>query len=506
MHITGRGVAHGDSLPVTLRRTGAGETRDQALWAAIRNRTKAISFASFDTFMGRFLAGASSKVQDCVFQNTGMLTFRSLGFVTSSEPGLNLHGVLAYDVLRMATEVFLALECGVVIGKDGKPVPYIDDHTPPAPFDEMDESSRLGRPATYQQVHDQLAEYLTDGDAKKLPYLKRIVRSLGGGVVEEQDPYLRYYTLVLNARVQHPALLELIWSYWQEEGMLVQSINAIALRFQNKRRNGRDPLADLEIDPLRPLNNLLWGHIQAEYKRLTVQRRAYEYDHHYGLPLYGKAVPPMRAADSRSKFLEAFHNLLFLCSVFYREDADTTVVADAFPLLNALKEVHLILAEGAHNQFGDLPWTARIEMLIEQWLLSRPEMREFLHGRAMVPYKEPWMGQVDAMRKLQGWGDTSITHFHDLAAFGEQILLSVRYGDWIDVNSEDNARNWARYWKPEIQGYIHDYRAVTGVDLAAEVSDTGEVQRRFLPPAVLLRNQLTARRQPAMAALPSYRR
>ena len=25
----------------------------------------------------------------------------------------------------------------------------------------------------------------------------------------------------------------------------------------------RDPLANLEIDPLRPLNNLLWGYIQA---------------------------------------------------------------------------------------------------------------------------------------------------------------------------------------------------------------------------------------------------
>jgi hypothetical protein len=25
--------------------------------------------------------------------------------------------------------------------------------------------------------------------------------------------------------------------------------------------------------------------------------------------------------------------------------------------LNALKEVHLILAEGMHNQYGDLTWT-----------------------------------------------------------------------------------------------------------------------------------------------------
>ena len=88
-------------------------------------------------------------------------------------------------------------------------------------------------------------------------------------------------------------------------------MNAISRRFQNVRGPGeRDPLAHLEIDPLRPLNNLLWGYIQDEQNRLTVKRRAYEYDHHYGLTLYGKAVPPLRPADSRSKFLEAFHNLL----------------------------------------------------------------------------------------------------------------------------------------------------------------------------------------------------
>ena len=27
--------------------------------------------------------------------------------------------------------------------------------------------------------------------------------------------------------------------------------------------------------------------------------------------------------------------------------------------------------------------------------------------------------------------------------------------------------NWARYWRPELQRYIHSYRTVTGVDLTA---------------------------------------
>ena len=88
---------------------------------------------------------------------------------------------------------------------------------------------------------------------------------------------------------------------------------------------------------------------------MTIPRRALEYKHQYGLTLYGKANPFARSADSRSKFLESFHNLLHRCSQFYKEDNDTTVIADGFPLLNALREVFLILAQGAHNQFGDLP-------------------------------------------------------------------------------------------------------------------------------------------------------
>ena len=207
-------------------------------------------------------------------------------------------------------------------------------------------------------------------------------------------------------------------------------------------------------------------------------------DHHYGLSIYGKAVPTLRPADSRSKFLEAFHNLLHLSAIFFKEDNDTTVIADGYPLLNSLKEVHLLLAQGAHNQFGDLPWTARVEMLIQQWLLARPEMREFLQSRQMVPYREAWMPQVDTMKTLQGWSDVTVTHYGDLGVYGEQILLSVRYGDWIDVNDENQAKNWARYWRPEIQGYLHAYRAVTGVDLAnAETVDyalpTVHLQRRL---------------------------
>ena len=105
----------------------------------------------------------------------------------------------------------------------------------------------------------------------------------------------------------------------------------------------------LTIDPLRPLSNLLWGYIQDEQHRLTVARRAYEYDHHYGLTLYGRAVPrsapPTRARGSWRRSTTC----CTATSIFYKEDDDTTIIADPFPVLNALSEVHLLLAEGAHN-------------------------------------------------------------------------------------------------------------------------------------------------------------
>src|SRR5205823_1253799 len=149
---------------------------------------------------------------------------------------------------------------------------------------------------------------------------------------------------IMGRKLTSPCFLELFWSYWHEEGMLVQAMNAISLRFQNRSSGPRDPLAAFALDPLRPLNNLLWGYIQDEQHRLTLARRVYEYDHEYGLTLFGRAVPKIRSADPRSRFLEAFHTLLHRASIFYKEDDDTTMIADPFPILNALRDVHLRLS------------------------------------------------------------------------------------------------------------------------------------------------------------------
>jgi hypothetical protein len=108
------------------------------------------------------------------------------------------------------------------------------------------------------------------------------------------------------------------------------------------------------------------------------------------------------------------------------------------------------------------------------------------------------------MKQLMGWGDASVTHFRDLAVFGERLLLSIRYGNWSVINDSRAAENWARYWRTEVKSYMHSYRAVTGVDLSGQAHERIEVSRdgRYVQPAVHLRKRLEERRRPA-AELPA---
>jgi hypothetical protein len=493
-----------------LKRTDVPATPDQALWSKIRGSTSRLKFKRYSVFMDAILCGEplSDEMIDEGFTQADLDTWQKRRKRVGRKLRLPFPDIDAYRQLKVATEVFMMVNCGIKGAlKD---------------LDFAAESRRYYRDVDQAAVKDAWQELLEavdpDGDTdiemseaggtgethtsdgtspdpkpkkpiRTIPYLAIIRRKLQDVPIDlEEDKAAAVCYGILMNKLTNPCLLELIWSYWHEEGMLVQTMNAISQRFQNRRiQGGRDPLANFEIDPLRPLNNFLWGYIQDEEHRLTVVRRAYEYDHHYGLKLVGKAVPPVRGADSRARFIEAFHHLLFLCSIFFKEDDDTTVIADGFAVLNGLKEVHLLLTQGAHNQYGDLPWTARQEMLMQEWLLARPEFREFLPRRIMVDYTEEWMDSVETMKSLQGWTDASILHFRDLGVFGEQVLLGVRFGAWPSVIEPEQAANWARYWRPEIQGYIHAYRAVTGADLTERVEST--------MPSVLLQRRLAGQQK-----------
>lgn len=494
------------------------QTPDQALWVAIRNRGKAMEFQRYERFIQRVLcetddlpcnhetcdnvwdedpsipveAGVEKegKYNECSSKSY-KIEKRLRRKLEKLEP--HYHGVDAYDLLKTATEAFLLIECGVFVEKVDPNTPGVesdngngdDDQKVAQLYNEDEEAGRLeNRAAKDYSIHNIkvfLETYL--GSNHRLGYIDKIINAITPNDLVESP----FCTGIIAERINCPCMIELIWSYWQEEGMLVQVLNAVSLRFQNRRTahmgNG---LANLDIAPLHPLNNFLWGFIQNERDRTSLLRRTYEYDHHYGLKLIGKSVPRLNSADSRSRFIEGFHNLLHLAGVYYRDRSDLNVIPEGFPLLNALKELHLLLAQGAHNQYGDLPWTARAEMLIQQWLLARPEMDRFLGHRQMVPYREPWEGRLDTAKRLLGLNDVSSRHFNDLARFGENLLLSVRFGNWSGINNEMAARNWADYWREEIQGYIHAYRVATGVELNADKVDITMpsvlLQRRSTPP------------------------
>jgi hypothetical protein len=495
-------------IEVNLRRSAIVDTPDLPLWSVIRASTNKLSFNNYQRWMDRLFCRDREGVRELF-----------AGLVRDSLPFNNM---LSYKALKFATEAFLLTNTGVAVAAGD--LSELEEFREPLArtlaaerFEHLSEEERderlgLDRGDSAAKLWRRyLVPLDLDGDAddasfqrrppETLPYLALVRRNLPELRVDlyaDAHEKVELCDTIMGRKFTSPCFLELLWSYWHEEGMLVQTLNAIAMRFQNRSAGPRDPLAGLALDPLRPLNNLIWGYIQDEQHRLTLTRRVYEYDHEYGLTLFGRAVPRLRSADPRSRFLEAFHTLLHRTSIFYKEDDDTTMLADPFPVLNALRDVHLLLAEGADNAYGDLPWTARLEMLMQEWLLSRSELREFLPTRTAIAYPEEWMHRVDAMKRLQGWSDTSVRYFRDLGVFGEQIVLSIRYGNWSNVIDREQAGNWARYWRQEVQWYIHAYQSVTGVDLSADTADVRQAQLppdRFTQPAFLLRDRLVEQRR-----------
>ena len=472
-----------------------------ALNPVIRASVQALAFENYFAWM------------DSICGHPELFRERLGRYVRNAAPYADM---ISYKALKLATEAFLMANVGVHPAR-GDLTPFDEQHTHRRSLgreqfsglsaEELDD--RLGLDAgdkldrLWRRYLDEGVEIQdADGDRiETLPYLALVRNQLPEWRIEfrkEAEEEVELCDRLMGRKFTSPTFLELIWSYWHEEGMLCQTIGAVAMRFQNRGTGPRDPLMEMTIDPLRPLNSLLWGYVQDEQHRLTLPRRLAEYDQEYGLTLFGRAIPPFQTADPRSRFLEAFHTLLHRASVFYKEDDDTTMIADPFPVLNALRDVHLVLAEGANNSFGGLPWTARHEMLIQQWLLARPEFRDFLPSRIMVVNPEPWMDRVDAMKRLQGWGETPVRYFRDLARFGEMILLSIRFGNWGDITNREEAGNWARYWREEVQWYIHAYETVTGVDLSADTHDVRHAQLppdRFTQPAFLLRQRMVEQRR-----------
>lgn len=446
-------------------------TSDQYLWVLIRNKTNQIGFGELNEVVGQIIgqanllpprapvASSSTNINDYARVQTG----RARRPVSGSD---------SFDFVKSVVDSFLLVKTGYFLGGGVAQVSIDDPANPPTGA-----SSRLGESFSNQLAEEGARTGINRRSTRiQRSELRRLLQGrpgvpievfdvlaeqlIGSGATNAQQIVLGE---LLANRFTAPTMIELIWSYWMEKGGLINAMDSIFDAFRNfgGRKSNLNSLIDLSY--LRPMSNLIWGFGQyLQANGLTKDRRAFEYDHHYGIGLNEPGFSAGVGADSRSRFIGAFHELLGLCDQFYKEDSNTTIVPDGFPLLNSLREVHLILSEGANNQYGDLPTAARSEMLVMQWMLSRNEIASALRGRSGVPYPEPWMGPMDTINRHLEWTTASIRHYYDLAKFGEQILLSIRFGNWGAVTDQDQATNWARYWKAEIRSYMHSLNAVAG--------------------------------------------
>ena len=304
--------------PVTMNRAAVPPTPDQALWVVIRNSAEALSFENYAEFIEPIMCGPKSA--SAQLTKRAQKEFKRI----NRSVQLTFPDAEPYRLLKVATEVFMMANCGVVIGGGAKPggkgnVLGEEDYAtilenaqfgPLGTFRRSaeEEQLRLLRSPTAtpsiqsQWQHAYLQKLTTAGTTpeiiKTIPYLNDIVAlELGDVPILQKDAYgARECYGILQRKLTRLCLLELIWNDWPRRACCVQTTNAMSWRFQNRRGpQDRDPLAMVEIDPLRGLNNLLWGWVQDEEHRLTIPRRAYEYDHEYGLKLIGKAVPPIQA-------------------------------------------------------------------------------------------------------------------------------------------------------------------------------------------------------------------
>lgn len=427
-------------VKVNLQSTAFEKTPSQGLWEGIKNST--LDFRNMQSFVDHVLCKPVTN-----FTSIKGLTFDAdqRKWAKNRLPFINVD---EYSLVKYAIDTYMRVALRIdkedVAGYPIAPLPYYN-----------------------KILGDHMKEFLTNYATMDGDCLVRSENMLNGFLA-----------------------IELIWSYWTEQAMLDQAMGAISLRFQNMRGlHAVEPMMRFDTSPLMPVSNLLWGFIQDEQHRTTINRRVFEYQHAYNLTLLGKAVPRQRGVDNRSPFLNAFHSLLHQASLFYNDYDDQTRAADAFPLLIAMRDVHLLLAEGNHNAYFNMTYTTRVEKLTMQYLLSQQEMQTFLGGRAMIPL-ERHMSALDTVKTIQGWDPVGTLHYYELANTGERLLLGLRYGNWADdmFNSAD-AGNWAVAFRDDISTYINAYRNVTGIDLSANSSRISP-EDRGLQPAMLIQRRL----------------
>ena len=111
--------APGQPTAVALQRTGRPRTEDVALWVIIRRTTEAISFENYDRFMELLLCTPPSLSPPGSVE-TAFDDLRQRRFLPYND-------VDAYRLLKVATEAFLMVNCGVTLAQPGFTQADLDD-------------------------------------------------------------------------------------------------------------------------------------------------------------------------------------------------------------------------------------------------------------------------------------------------------------------------------------------------------------------------------------------
>ncbi|MGR0481512.1 MAG: hypothetical protein ACTFAL_08965 [Candidatus Electronema sp. V4] len=244
-------------VKVALQRTLSDPTPDQALWAAIRSSTDAVRFERYQQFIEIVFNGDnySNILKKAAKSDNGQGFSGDIALpspIGLNLAKLNIYGPYSYTVLKVATQAFLTLQSGLWPIDGDLPIwaKSVSDFLSKDRKIDQEEEKQRSFSVESSTFKDKLSLYMADTCV--LPYLDRIAGALLAiGPKDKFKDYekLPYYNYILQYRATNPSLIELIWSYWHEEGMLAQTMNAIALRFQNQRSRPNDPLAELEIDP-----------------------------------------------------------------------------------------------------------------------------------------------------------------------------------------------------------------------------------------------------------------
>ena len=258
------------------------------------------------------------------------------------------------------------------------------------------ESLRLLRYPTQKELADDWDAYLKPVASSTLPYLYDIVRlKLGDVQVVDGDIAhgARKYYGILRSKLTRPTFLELIWNYWHEEGMLVQTLNVISWRVPEPARPRRTTRSRCWSRPAAPAEQPPLGMRRGRGEPAHGRRRASEYHHEYGLPL---PAGPSRPSWSRlrPRFLESFHTILHLCTIYYKEVDDPTVVADAFPSSTLSATSTWTSRKGRTTSTATCrgPPAGVPDAAVDR---RRPEMREFLRRPMMAPTpRRGWTGST----------------------------------------------------------------------------------------------------------------